>query len=34
MAGHYSMLPLGQRVRLKVMAIIREEMNGSAPRRS
>src|SRR5579872_5167920 len=27
MAGHYSMLPLGQRVRLKVMGIIREEMN-------
>ncbi|MGH3200768.1 MAG: aminoacyl--tRNA ligase-related protein, partial [Streptosporangiaceae bacterium] len=27
MAGHYSMLPLGQRVRLKVMAIIREEMD-------
>src|SRR5580704_14934462 len=27
MAGHYSMLPLGQRVRLKVMGIIREEMD-------
>ena len=27
MAGHYSMLPLGMRVRAKVMAIIREEMN-------
>jgi prolyl-tRNA synthetase len=27
MAGHYSLLPLGQRVRLKVIAIIREEMN-------
>jgi prolyl-tRNA synthetase len=27
MAGHYSLLPLGQRVRLKVMNIIREEMN-------
>lgn len=27
MAGVYSMLPLGQRVREKVMAIIREEMN-------
>jgi len=27
MAGHYSLLPLGQRVRLKVMGIIREEMN-------
>src|SRR5580698_2946693 len=27
MAGHYSMLPLGQRVRLKVMRIIREEMD-------
>jgi prolyl-tRNA synthetase len=27
MAGHYSMLPLGQRTRLKVIAIIREEMN-------
>jgi prolyl-tRNA synthetase len=27
MAGHYSMLPLGQRVRLKVIEIIREEMN-------
>ena len=28
MAGHYSVLPLGQRVRLKVIGIIREEMNG------
>jgi prolyl-tRNA synthetase len=28
MAGHYSLLPLGQRVRLKVIAIIRDEMNG------
>jgi prolyl-tRNA synthetase len=28
MAGHYSILPLGQRVRLKVIGIIREEMNG------
>jgi prolyl-tRNA synthetase family II len=27
MAGHYSLLPLGQRVRLKVIAVIREEMN-------
>ena len=27
MAGHYSMLPLGIRVRAKVMNIIREEMN-------
>jgi prolyl-tRNA synthetase len=27
MAGHYSMLPLGQRTRLKVIAIIRDEMN-------
>src|SRR5579864_7109161 len=27
MAGHYSLLPLGQRVRLKVIQIIREEMN-------
>jgi prolyl-tRNA synthetase len=27
MAGHYSMLPLGQRVRLKVIGVIREEMN-------
>jgi prolyl-tRNA synthetase len=27
MAGHYSLLPLGQRVRLKIIAIIREEMN-------
>ncbi len=26
-AGHYSMLPLGQRTRLKVEAIIRQEMN-------
>jgi prolyl-tRNA synthetase len=26
-AGHYSLLPLGQRTRLKVIAIIREEMN-------
>jgi prolyl-tRNA synthetase len=26
MAGHYSLLPLGQRVRLKVIGIIREEM--------
>ena len=26
-AGHYSMLPLGQRVRLKMIEIIREEMN-------
>jgi prolyl-tRNA synthetase len=26
-AGHYSMLPLGQRVRLKVTSIIRQEMN-------
>jgi prolyl-tRNA synthetase len=26
-AGHYSMLPLGQRVRLKVIDVIREEMN-------
>src|SRR3984885_15484929 len=26
-AGHYSLLPLGIRVRAKVMAIIREEMN-------
>lgn len=26
-AGHYSMLPLGQRVRLKVIGVIREEMN-------
>jgi prolyl-tRNA synthetase len=26
-AGHYSLLPLGQRVRLKVIGIIREEMN-------
>jgi prolyl-tRNA synthetase family II len=28
MAGHYSMLPLGQRVRAKVIDVIREEMNG------
>ena len=28
MAGHYSLLPLAQRVRLKVIEIIREEMNG------
>ncbi|MBV9445557.1 MAG: proline--tRNA ligase [Streptosporangiaceae bacterium] len=27
MAGHYSLLPLGQRVRLKVISIIREEMD-------
>ena len=27
MAGHYSMLPLGHRVRLKVIDIIRQEMN-------
>ena len=27
MAGHYSLLPLGQRVRLKVIGIIRDEMN-------
>src|SRR5271155_4961416 len=27
MAGHYSLLPLGQRVRLKIMGIIREEMD-------
>jgi prolyl-tRNA synthetase len=27
MAGHYSLLPLGQRVRLKIIGIIREEMN-------
>jgi prolyl-tRNA synthetase family II len=27
MAGHYSMLPLGMRVRAKVVAVIREEMN-------
>jgi prolyl-tRNA synthetase family II len=26
-AGHYSLLPLGMRVRAKVMAVIREEMN-------
>ncbi len=25
MAGHYSLLPLGQRVRLKVIGIIRED---------
>ena len=28
MAGHYSLLPLGVRVRTKVMNVIREEMNG------
>jgi prolyl-tRNA synthetase family II len=28
MAGHYSLLPLGVRVRAKVIQIIREEMNG------
>ena len=28
MAGHYSLLPLGVRVRAKVIAVIREEMNG------
>jgi prolyl-tRNA synthetase len=28
MAGHYSLLPLAQRVRLKVIGIIREEMDG------
>jgi prolyl-tRNA synthetase family II len=27
MAGHYSLLPLGMRVRAKVMVVIREEMN-------
>jgi prolyl-tRNA synthetase len=27
-AGHYSMLPLGQRVRAKIEAIIRQEMDG------
>jgi prolyl-tRNA synthetase family II len=27
MAGHYSLLPLGMRVRAKVIAVIREEMN-------
>src|SRR5271166_3828923 len=27
MAGHYSLLPLAMRVRAKVMAVIREEMN-------
>ena len=27
MAGHYSMLPLGMRVRAKVINVIREEMN-------
>ncbi|HEY2314441.1 MAG TPA: proline--tRNA ligase [Streptosporangiaceae bacterium] len=27
MAGHYSLLPLGMRVRAKVMAVIREEMD-------
>src|SRR6185437_14655287 len=26
-AGHYSLLPLGVRVRAKVIAVIREEMN-------
>jgi len=28
MAGHYSLLPLGMRVRAKIIDIIREEMNG------
>src|SRR5262247_2018284 len=28
MAGHYSLLPLGVRVRAKIVQIIREEMNG------
>jgi prolyl-tRNA synthetase len=28
MAGHYSMLPLGVRVRAKIINVIREEMNG------
>jgi prolyl-tRNA synthetase len=28
MAGHYSLLPLAMRVRTKIMATIREEMNG------
>jgi prolyl-tRNA synthetase len=28
MAGHYSLLPLGIRVRAKIIAVIREEMNG------
>jgi prolyl-tRNA synthetase len=28
MAGHYSLLPIAQRVRLKVIEIIRQEMNG------
>ncbi len=28
MAGHYSLLPLAQRVRLKVIQVIREEMDG------
>ena len=28
MAGHYSLLPLGVRVRAKIMQVIREEMNG------
>jgi len=28
MAGHYSLLPLAMRVRAKIMATIREEMNG------
>src|SRR5215469_1406090 len=27
MAGHYSLLPLGMRVRAKVMTVVREEMN-------
>ncbi len=27
MAGHYSMLPLGMRVRAKIIGIIRDEMN-------
>jgi len=27
MAGHYSLLPLGMRVRAKVVSVIREEMN-------
>jgi prolyl-tRNA synthetase len=27
MAGHYSMLPLGMRVRAKIISVIREEMN-------
>ena len=33
-AGVYSLLPLAQRVRLKVIQIIREEMNRSAGRSS